>query len=157
MKNIGLCILSIFTFVCCKSNYPEYDETPTVEFNSAYTTIDSSDKKIKFNFMLYDGDGNFGLDNKDTVVPYVDSFQQNFYAFPHFVENGQNKELPYNFSFRIPRLRPDGDEKFIKASVTIDMYLSKTAFPYDSVFFTYFVYDRDLNKSNVDTSSLITF
>ena len=107
--------------------------------------------------MLYDGDGNFGLETIDTASPYIDEFQQNFHSVPFYIENNETLQLPYDINYRIPRLRNEGNNKFIKAKVTIDIMLAKASFPYDSVLFTYYVYDRDLQKSNVDTSQIITF
>ncbi|MCQ2958872.1 MAG: hypothetical protein MJ198_01620 [Bacteroidales bacterium] len=147
----------LFFITACSRNYPEYDKVPSVEFHSAMISQDSSDKKVKFSFMLYDGDGNFGLDNADTTAPFIDTFQQNFYATPFYLENGTFNQLPYTLSYRIPRLSKGEQEKSLKAKVSIDFAFSKTAFPYDTIFFTYFVYDRALNKSNVDTSWIIAF
>ncbi|MBP5582956.1 MAG: hypothetical protein J6X43_03255 [Bacteroidales bacterium] len=147
------------SFVCfgCSHSYPEYDSVPQVEYLYAATAIDSSDKKIQFVFQLTDGDGNFGLEAQDTTAPYIDSFQQNMYAKPYYIENNDSISLPYILSYRIPRLRAEGDKKFIKAKVAIDINFAKSAFPYDSIFFTYFVFDRDLNQSNIDTSEVIVF
>ncbi|MBR4349641.1 MAG: hypothetical protein IKP99_02845 [Bacteroidales bacterium] len=156
MKNF-LFILSTLLVFGCKHENPEYDSIPFVEFLSAPTVTDSSDRHIYFNFMLYDGDGNFGLETFDTASPFVDEFQQNFHSVPFYIENKETLQLPYAINYRIPRLRNEGNNKFIKAKVTIDIVLAKASFPYDSVLFTYFVYDRDLQKSNVDTSQIITF
>lgn len=153
---IGI-IVSLLFVVGCKNTYPEYDEVPSVEYLYAQVTTDSSDKKLAFTFMLYDGDGNVGLDNNDTAAPYIDSFQQNFHATAHYIANSDSTQLPYNLSYRIPRLRAEGQNKFIKAKVSIEMTFAKSVFTYDSVFFTYYVYDRDLQKSNIDTSSVILF
>lgn len=155
MRSVILVICCCFVVASCKESYPDYDETPLVEFVSAPTTTDETDKKIDFTFALYDGDGDVGLSAKDTIAPYVDSFQQNFYATAHYVRNGDTIELPYNFSYRIPLLRESGNDKFIKAKVTVKMNFAKSVFTYDSVLFTYFVYDRNLHKSNIDTSGLI--
>ena len=107
--------------------------------------------------MLYDGDGNVGLEAADTASPFIDEYQQNFYATPYYIENGVRYKLPYNFSYRIPRLREEGNDKFIKAKVAIDFVIATASFPYDSVVFAYYVYDRALNKSNTDTSSVLIF
>jgi hypothetical protein len=104
-----------------------------------------------------DGDGNFGLESQDTIAPYVDSFQQNFYATPYFIENNDSFPLPFTVSYRIPRLRAEKSKKFIKAKVAIEFNFAKASFPYDSIFFTYFVFDRALNQSNIDTSDIIAF
>lgn len=154
-RAIIFCIL-VLCF-SCKKSYPDYDDIPAVDFVSAAVFSDSSDYTVKFTFTLHDGDGNFGLSEEDTVSPYIDDFQQNFVATAHAIDDGDTNTLPYNFSYRIPRLREEGDNKFIKADVTIDFTLTKSVFSYDSVFFTYFVYDRDLNKSNIDTTNVIVF
>lgn len=157
MRFIVFIICSFICFSSCKESYPDYDETPVVEFVSATTSSDESDKKVAFTFALYDGDGDIGLSEKDTIPPFVDSFQQNFYATAFYIDNGDTTALPYNFSYRIPRLRDEGNDKFIKANVTVTMSFAKSVFTYDSVLFQYFVYDRKLHKSNVDTSSVIEF
>jgi len=144
--------------VACNRNLPEYSNIPEVEFLSAASTLsETNDKTISFTFMLYDGDGNVGLEAADTASPFIDEYQQNFYATPYYIENGVRYQLPYNFSYRIPRLREEGNDKFIKAKVAIDFVIATASFPYDSVVFAYYVYDRGLNKSNIDTSSVITF
>ena len=157
--------MRIVVFVClalvcvaCNRNLPEYSNIPEVEFLSAATTVsESNDRTVAFTFMLYDGDGNVGLEAADTASPFIDEYQQNFYATPYYIENGVRYQLPYNFSYRIPRLREEGNDKFIKAKVAIDFVIATASFPYDSVVFAYYVYDRGLNKSNMDTSSVITF
>ena len=154
---IIIAICCLFVVSACEASYPDYDETPLVEFVSAATSVDESDKKVDFTFALYDGDGDIGLTSKDTVAPFVDSFQQNFYAVVHYVHDGDTTELPYNFSYRIPILRESGNNKFIKANVTVKMNFAKSVFLYDSVLFYYYVYDRKLHKSNVDTSGLIVW
>lgn len=144
--------------VACNRNLPEYSNIPEVEFLSAASTLsETNDKTIAFTFMLYDGDGNVGLEAADTASPFIDEYQQNFYATPYYIENGVRYKLPYNFSYRIPRLREEGNDKFLKAKVAIDFVIATASFPYDSVVFAYYVYDRALNKSNIDTSSVITF
>ncbi len=144
--------------VACNRNLPEYSNIPEVEFLSAATTLsETNDRTVAFTFMLYDGDGNVGLEAADTASPFIDEYQQNFYATPYYIENGVRYQLPYNFSYRIPRLREEGNDKFIKAKVAIDFVIATASFPYDSVVFAYYVYDRGLNKSNIDTSSVITF
>ena len=144
--------------VACNRNLPEYSNIPEVEFLSAATTLsETNDRTVAFTFMLYDGDGNVGLEAADTASPFIAEYQQNFYATPYYIENGVRYQLPYNFSYRIPRLREEGNDKFIKAKVAIDFVIATASFPYDSVVFAYYVYDRGLNKSNIDTSSVITF
>lgn len=144
--------------VACNRNLPEYSDIPEVEFLSAATTLsETNDRTVAFTFMLYDGDGNVGLETGDTAAPFINEYQQNFYATPYYIENGVRYELPYNFSYRIPRLREEGNDKFLKAKVAINFVIATASFPYDSVVFSYYVYDRAFNKSNIDESTIITF
>ena len=149
-------IIACIVFWGCKE-YPEYPDIPQVEFESAMLAETESDKIIDFSFMLYDGNGDIGLAASDTSAPYIDSLQQNFHAKIFVKQNGIFIEKPYNFSYRIPLLRDKKSTKFIKANVTVTLTLAKPVFPYDTMYFTYFVYDRALNKSNVDTSEIIIF
>lgn len=150
-----LLIVLLFFCVGCKKKYPHYDSVPQVEFQDMQLACNDSDFLLRFSFLLHDGDGNIGLEPIDTVAPYVGEFQQNFYAYAHSIEAGDTTDLPYEFSYRIPRLREEGNDKFIKATVSVDVTIARGVFPYDSVYFTYFIYDRDLNKSNIDTSAVI--
>ena len=69
--------------VACNRNLPEYSNIPEVEFLSAATTLsETNDRTVAFTFMLYDGDGNVGLEAADTASPFIDEYQQNFYATP---------------------------------------------------------------------------
>lgn len=150
---IGLCLV----IVSCKKNYPSYDIVPYVKYISAITDIDSSDKKLTLTFQLHDGDGNVGLAPEDTVEPYIDSFQQNFYADIFSIRNEDTTLLPYTVSYRIPQIRSSQSNKFIKADVSINFSFPKSVFAYDTILMRYFIFDRDLNKSNIDTSDAIIF
>lgn len=153
MKNIFV-ILSVCILISCKE-YPVYPDIPSVEFKTAYISETESDYVIDFSFMLYDGDGNFGMLSSDTSTSIPDSLQQNFHATLYAKENGVFVKKPYNFNYRIPILRDTASDKFIKAEVSIQFLLAKTIFPYDTLFFTYYVHDRDYNPSNIDTSDII--
>lgn len=150
---IGLCLL----IVGCKRNYPSYDIVPYVEYLYAITDIDSSNKKLTLTFQLHDGDGNVGLNPEDTVEPYIDSFQQNFYADIFSIRNEDTTLLPYTVSYRIPQIRFSQYNKFIKADVSINFSFPKSVFAYDTILMRYFIFDRDLNQSNIDTSDAIIF
>lgn len=156
MRKVWILVFCV-CFFGCKKQYPQYDNVPQVAFQNVQLASTDSDYLLRFSFLLYDGDGNVGLEPIDTVSPYVGEYQQNFYAIAHSIEDGDTNTLPYEFSYRIPRLREEGNTKFIKATVSVDITIARGVFPYDSVFFTYYVYDRDLNKSNVDTSAIIHF
>lgn len=139
------------------TEYPEYPDIPRVEFSSANLSMSETDKNVDFIFNLYDGNGDVGLSPSDTSSPFIDSLRNNFNAKMYVKQNGTFHAMPYNLSYRIPLLRDKKSTKFLKAEVTINMSFAKAVFPYDTLYFTYFVYDRALNKSNVDTSKVIVF
>jgi len=148
------CLLGI-QYSC--TDYPEYPDTPEVEFVQAYTSVTETDKTIQFNFLLKDGDGDMGLGVADTTSPYIDSLYYNFHASILATKDNNTQILPYGLLYRIPQIRSKDSKKFIKAEVTIDMYFARSLFPYDTIQLIYHVYDRALNKSNRDTSDVIVF
>lgn len=147
------CFLFLWSFAC--TEYPEYPVVPQVSFVWAHTNITETDKHIAFNFLLKDGDGDMGLGSADTSNPFVDSLQYNFHASIFVTKNNTTQKLPYGLQYRIPQIRSTDSKKFIKAEVTIDIDFARSLFPYDTLQLVYYVYDRALHKSNIDTSNII--
>jgi hypothetical protein len=59
--------------------------------------------------------------------------------------------------FFVHFIRNTDDTKFIKAEVSVDMAHSESTLPYDTIFCTFYVQDRALNKSNTDTTDILIF
>lgn len=149
-------LLCVWVTTAC-TEYPEYPDIPHVSFMHAYTSISEEDKHIQFTFLLKDGDGDMGLGTADTSAPYKDSLYFNFHAAIRVTKNNTSYILPYGLQYRIPQIRSKDSNKFIKADVSIDISFARQLFPYDTLQLIYFVYDRALHKSNVDTSGVILF
>jgi hypothetical protein len=149
-------IVLILTVSAC-SYQEHYSELPHVAFKQLILkdTIDALDNPVKHAtlvFRLTDGDGNIGLTDSDTVAPYL----SNCYLTQFEYIDGQAVEVelaaPYNF--RIPYVKPQGQNKLLEADILIDLDFSSYSghYLYDSILFDFYVYDRSLNQSNIGVS-----
>jgi len=155
---IGILLAAIFT-ACLKSE--EFPPEPYLEYLSF--TNDPENAVMRFNFT--DGDGNVGLDNRDTMPPFhptadpVNLYHWNFWLNYYERVNGEwvQYDLDPNAVYsRIPRLDPDGQNKALEGEVVVDMTgwfpLNPAA---DTVRYGAILVDRDLNKSNEAFSEMI--
>jgi hypothetical protein len=169
MKKIVVLILILtLTFACKKIEV--YPDEPQISFKSVIVRdstdiLDNPIKAVKLIFEVIDGDGDIGLDESDTTGPF---HRDSAYYYNLFIKEyekiGENfVEVPnVNFPryFRIPDLTPQGQNKTLKAEITVNMeYRYSDSNPLKFTEFKYFYYlvDRNLNKSNEDTSSLVIF
>ena len=75
---ISTCLCLALFCIACNRNLPEYSDIPEVEFLSAATTVsESNDRTVAFTFMLYDGDGNFGLEAADGTITVAGNINDN--------------------------------------------------------------------------------
>jgi hypothetical protein len=130
-----------------------YPDTPSIHFKELKFVPNQENesyaKKVELSFSFTDGDGNIG--SNDTTVKNL------FISFEH-KQNGKyypvSDSLDYNY--RIPYLEKTGQNKVMKGSLTVDIgFLPKFINQYDSIRFIFYIYDRNNNKSNTDTSTLI--
>jgi hypothetical protein len=113
-----------------------------------------------------DGDGNFGLADRDTLPPYqqfLDSLrtEENPYYYNYWLnvlikEDGNFIPLdaPSTFNARVPVLTPAGQNKQLRVTVTNDLDFDLSAFAQlgqiengDTLKFQVVLVDRDLNES----------
>ena len=158
----------ILAFSCRKIEV--FPDEPQVIFKSVLVK-DSSDildnpiKYVKLTFELIDGDGDIGLNEADTSGPF---HRDSLYYYNLFIREYEkvgdayievtDVEFPRNY--RIPDLTPEGQNKTLKATVDIEMeyrYSSSNPLPFSEFKYFFYVYDRALNKSNEDTSTLVVF
>ena len=148
---VGISILS-----CTKAK--SIPTIPKIEFKSFNVYgHDSATVIIKFQ----DGDGNIGLTQADTsgsfssTSPYYCNFFMKYYfkksdgTFSAYTDPNTGDTL-LNNNYRIPDLRPKGQNKVLEGEIK-----AKILAPYHKVGvhkvirFDLYIYDRDLNKSNV--------
>jgi len=166
-RNITLLIILIsgmLIFSACPKPQ-EYSEIPEIEFKqvilfNSHDTLGNLEKTYKLRFGLVDGDGNIGLEEGDTIGINVDSiYINNFITTMFEVKNGDTivADNTETYNFRIPFIEPQGQNKLLIADVFIEW-----TFPYyrdtllfDSVFFEFYIIDRELNKSNIEKTPVL--
>ena len=138
-----------------------YPEIPAIDYQSfeLFTTTDALGNNIllgKLNFNFTDGDGDLGLEEPDsTDMP--DSLLYNLYlSLYEKIDTGFVKvEDLSSLSFRVPYIERNGQNKTLTGVITID--LEYKIIEYDTFFYTFYIVDRQFNKSNVDSSEVLIF
>ncbi|MBE9511313.1 MAG: hypothetical protein IMY71_10565 [Bacteroidetes bacterium] len=133
-------------------------EIPSISFKS-FILIDTTDalgnegKVGELTFDFEDGDGDIGLTQPDSLSADSTNFNLFFTMFSkidgEFIEVSENDlEAPLNY--RIPYIKKEGQNKALKGEIQVDfIYL---LFEYDTFKYSFFIVDRALHKSNVETT-----
>lgn len=155
--------LGIIFFSC--NELDKYSEIPEIEFSGytvdyEYANGEILKKNVTIQFSILDGDGDVGLLPEDTVAPYKDSLASNFFATifvrknHKWVSGDQLNYLPIRY--RMPYMG-EGTTSLLKADVFIDFSYAAKLFPYDSIKYNFYILDRALHKSNIDSTTIIVF
>lgn len=153
-KLLFLFCLSSFTLSSCleKKVYPD---EPIIEFKSMIRSSQTAELTISFT----DGDGNFGLEQKDTLPPFCPDTCEFYYNLFMEYQEKQNGvwttitldpdlgQIP--FYYRIPLATPSGQFPSQIGEISIDMPVYYLASDYDTCRFEIVIYDKQLNKSNI--------
>jgi hypothetical protein len=182
-----LLFISSLFFACRKP--PVYPETPEIKFESV-KTISFTRDEIRYDSLIIsvsfkDGDGDIGLEQKDTISPYqrikeyiydttktdsIIGFIPNFYYFNYHAtmyikKNGVFELFPLpdpnlNYNGRIGSLNKSSRTGPIEGKIDysgIRIRQRNAPNPLDTIKFKIQIVDRKLNKSNiVETSEIIT-
>lgn len=154
MKKIFLPIISIlFLFSCEKVE--DYPETPEIDFR-AFEVLPGDGEYIisegVLTFDFIDGDGNIGYventdpDTSNNVIDFV--YTEYYKKDGVFVEKEGNP-------FYLPYFQEGVYRKSLKGK--IDIYLPRTILSPDTVYYEFYIIDRDANKSNVETTPEIVY
>ena len=142
--------LSVLIFSCVE--IVDYPNIPQVKFKE-YILEDSL-----FVFQVIDGDGDIGLTQYDTVGPYHQDSVYNKNFFMKVLERKDSIYTEFEFEnpleYRIPypfENKPQGQNKTFKADIEVDLSVI-VEFPRDSFKFEFFIYDRALHQSNIETT-----
>ena len=147
-----------------------YPDEPQITFKEVFVK-DSTDilnnpiKFVKLTFELIDGNGDVGLNESDTTGPF---HRDSLYYYNLFIKEYEKigdsfvevTDVKFPRNYRIPDLTPAGQNKTLKATVDIEMeyrYSAANPLPFNEFKYYFYLYDRALNKSNTDTSTLILF
>jgi hypothetical protein len=137
-----------------KESYPDI---PEIAFQGFTTQFDSGmyARRGILTISFRDGNGDIGLrpDQKEPPFDTGSIYYYNYIIDYYEKQNGTfvKVELDPPFNARIPYLTPDDPNKAIKGIIVDTLMLNPMPL-HDTVKFKFFIYDRALNKSNVDST-----
>ena len=161
MRKIGYIIAFVLTLlVSCEEIAPVYPIEPVVDYQSFgfFISVDELGNKNlvgRLTFDFTDGDGNVGLHPiSDTLaINQPDSVKYNFFLQVHELKRNEYVPLPDEeggvLKYRIPYL----DKQPLKGTMDLDIFYPVIVT--DTFFYTFFITDRDFNRSNLDTTDVI--
>ncbi len=161
MRNISAIIaLLLIHLVSCNTISPEYPDEPVIDYQSfnLFITIDQLNNKTligELSFSFTDGDGNIGLhplpDTMGLTLP--DTMIYNFFLQLYDLQGYEYVEVPKEeggvLKYRIPYL----DNQPL--SGTLDLEISYPVIVHDTIYYTFYIMDREFNRSNTDTTDVI--
>jgi hypothetical protein len=151
---------ALLLMISCKDIDPVYPDEPVVDYQGfgLFITTDPLGNitligQLTFDFT--DGDGNLGLppliDTTDLSLP--DTVKFNFFLHLYDLQNYEFVQIPEEdggiLKYRIPYL----DKQPLTG--TMDLKISYPIIKYDTIFYTFYIYDRDFNRSNIDSTDII--
>jgi hypothetical protein len=157
---IAIISLAILAISSCNQIDPVYPDEPVIDYQGfgLYIAVDQLGNKNlmgQLTFDFTDGDGNLGLpplvDTSDLSLP--DTIKFNFFLQLYDLQDFEYVQIPDEeggvLKYRIPYL----DKQPLKG--TMDLEISYPVIKYDTIFYTFYIYDRDFNRSNTDTTDVI--
>ena len=161
MRNIvSIISIALLVLVSCEKITPEYPDEPIIDYQGfgLYITVDELNNKTlvgQLTFDFTDGDGNIGLPPlPDTLgLSLPDTVKYNLFLQLYDLKGIEYEKVPEEeggvLKYRIPYL----DKQPL--SGTLDLEISYPLIIHDTIFYTFFIYDRDFNRSNTDTTDVI--
>jgi len=125
----------------------------------SFDALGNKVKLCRLCFNVIDQNGDIGLSDTDSTGPFhKDSLHYyNLFSKLYEIKNGQPVEIdePAPRNYRIPDIRPLGQNKILMADIYIDMdftFNQQQELMYDSIMFEFYIVDRALQKSNIERS-----
>jgi hypothetical protein len=159
IKNLVIILLAVFALNSCRK-IEQLPSVPRIEFTSfaVFDTVDilgNIAKGGRLKFYFEDGDGDLGLktpgnDQTDTTNLFFTLFRK---KSGNMVTAAGNDPLKPS-SYRIPYMERLGVNKILKGTITVTfLYLFYS--PGDTIRYDFYLKDRALNVSNVESTSEI--
>ena len=161
MRKICFILLTaLFSLVSCDEIIPDYPDTPEIDYQGfgLYISVDELGNKNligQLSFDFTDGDGNVGLTplSDSAGINLADTVKYNFFLKLYDLKDNEFQMVPDEdggiLKYRIPFL----DKQPL--SGTMELEISYPIIVHDTIFYTFYIYDRDYNRSNMDTTDII--
>lgn len=161
MRTKAVILLSLlFLMISCDEVTPVYPDEPVVDYQGfgLYIITDQLGNSTlvgQLTFDFTDGDGNLGLPPLEdtTGLNLPDTVKYNFFLNLYDLQGYEWVKIPDEdgglLKYRIPYL----DKQPL--SGTMDLEISYPIIKYDTIFYTFYIFDRDYNRSNTDSTDII--
>jgi hypothetical protein len=146
----------MFLFSSCMKK-EVFPDIPEIAFQGFITQFDTGvyARRGFLTISFKDGNGDIGLRPNQKEPPFDTGsiYYYNYIIDYYEKQNGAfvKVDLDPPFNARIPYLTPDDPDKAIKGIIVDTLILNPMPL-HDTVKFKFFIYDRALNKSNVDST-----
>ncbi len=164
---IGL-VLLILSVSSCRHHF-NYPPEPVIDFQFVLVKDTVENNELANRVVLYqivfkafDGDNNLGLSDNDTTGDYSmgSEYHNNLFISILNKHNGRfdTVDLPLSLSYRIPHADVVNIYNYYKATIIVDLTFDPSVIQnmLDTFKFSFYVLDRDLNKSNVQETPELT-
>ncbi|MCF6183576.1 MAG: hypothetical protein L3J56_02925 [Bacteroidales bacterium] len=161
-------LLIIFLTVLTACPKPkQYPPEPQIQFEQvqlkdSVDLLGNTNKVYRLKFGLIDGDGDIGLEESDSAgIFHPDSLYSNdLFTTLYEIINGDTIKVDSSKqrNFRIPYVEPQGQNKTLIADLYININFSYNGdgnLPYDSIYFDFYIVDRKLHKSNIQSTPVL--
>jgi hypothetical protein len=160
MKHSGIAILIVLLLLAsCEQVDREYPDEPVINYQSFAFSIGTDQLGNitligHLSFEFTDGDGNIGLsplaENSEPTLP--DSVKYNFFLQLYDLQENEFVQIPEEdggvLKYRIPVLNKQ------PTSGVMDLEISYPIIVHDTIFYTFYIQDRDFNHSNTDSTDV---
>jgi hypothetical protein len=159
IKYLAVSIILMFVLDSCRK-VEQLPAVPLIRFDK-FVVFDTNTylgkyKAGRLEFYFEDGDGDLGLGTPDEFMTDTTNLFLSLYKKKGgimVISTGNNVFLPYP-SYRIPFMERLGVNKILKGTISLTfLYLSYS--PGDTIKYDFYIKDRALNVSNVDSTSEI--
>ena len=157
-------LISILTACPKPQSYPEDPQIQfeQVELKDSVDLLGNTNKVYRLKFGIIDGDGDIGLKESDTTGINASGklYSNNLFTTLYEIINGDTIKIDSSKqrNFRVPYVQPQGQDPTLIADIFVNINFSYTGdgkLPYDSICFDFYIVDRKLNKSNIQTTPVI--
>ncbi|MCX6276520.1 MAG: hypothetical protein NT004_00305 [Bacteroidetes bacterium] len=149
-----ICWMTLLPSCMKKEKFPD---VPQIAFENFTLEFDSNiyAQRGYLTISFKDGDGDIGLhpDQKDPPFDTGGIYYYNYIIDYFEMQNGQfvKIELDPSYNARIPHLTANDESRAIKGIIVDTLPLNPVPV-FDTIKLKFFIYDRALNKSNVDST-----
>ena len=167
-----LSVLAVLAAISCKrlEEYPVEPAITFLEFEKIFNETDSIYDRGVLKFEFTDGDGDIGLEDRDTFPPFNPGSKYYYNLIIDYYEVRKGVETPvfltfYNseteeydtvyLSARIPLLTPKGINKAISGDIYDTVFIYNYFSDYDTLFLKFKIVDRALHESNTEKTPYI--